>query len=241
MSLREASRKFSVPLSTIKGWYNGKTPLFKFKNGLVEKKNIKQISKNSSEITPEKSYILGVLCGDGYLSSKDGYISLEVIDDDFIQEFKNCITQVYGPNFEGSIKNTKGRKKRLLVVGIKMVRNIEDDLPKSKTLEWRVPKKLFISNDICRSYFLKGIFDSDGSVHGKHSLDLTSTNFNGLNDIKRLLETIDIISSEVRKDGSCYKLYITSKENILKFHKKVGFSISKKSKKLNNLVMSYNN
>ncbi len=55
---------------------------------------IKKIPKKSKKLTEEKAYLLGVLCGDGYLTT--GYrIGLGVTDEDFNEEFRRCIKEVY--------------------------------------------------------------------------------------------------------------------------------------------------
>ena len=57
------------------------------------------IPKSSRIISTEKSYIIGVMCGDGCLhctKNKSYQISLQAVDKDFILEFADCMDKVYG-------------------------------------------------------------------------------------------------------------------------------------------------
>lgn len=67
---------------------NGKT----FDEVLVNK-----IPNESKELTKEKAYILGVLCGDGYIRvQRHSYlVGLDVCDEDFVDEFIKCFNKTY--------------------------------------------------------------------------------------------------------------------------------------------------
>ena len=58
------------------------------------------ISPPSKILTRKKSYLIGVLCGDGYLSyiSKKGsyHIGLQAIDKEFVEKFAEYLYKVYG-------------------------------------------------------------------------------------------------------------------------------------------------
>jgi len=82
-----------ITLGVISGWiYRNKKPFVK--------RIITQIPEKAKELTEEKAYVLGTLCGDGWLST--GYrIGLNVIDLDFAKYFKKCFEKVY--EIKGSI------------------------------------------------------------------------------------------------------------------------------------------
>ena len=82
------TKGFCTSLGSIEGWiYGGKKPF--------SIKNVNQIKESSKNLTSEKAYILGTLCGDGYIST--GYrLGLKVADKDFAEYFKGCLERIYG-------------------------------------------------------------------------------------------------------------------------------------------------
>ena len=76
-------RGIDIKQRTIESWlYDGKKP---FKTQIIS-----QIPKSSKKLTKEKAYILGVLCGDGYIST--GYrLGLEACDKEFVDCFQKCL------------------------------------------------------------------------------------------------------------------------------------------------------
>lgn len=71
------------------------------------KKELQKILGESKKLTKDKAYILGVLCGDGYVTT-NYRLGLNVCDLDFIKEFNKCIKLVYGLTLK--IKERNRRK-----------------------------------------------------------------------------------------------------------------------------------
>jgi ribonucleotide reductase alpha subunit len=106
--------------------------------------------------------------------------------------------------------------------------------------------------------FLRGFFDADGScsLDAKKSslVKLSQSNLDTLTIVQRMLSRLGIISHiyKRREAGKCdfrdgyrsyqtkiqWELYI-SKDNILRFHKKIGFSDPAKASKLEEIVQSF--
>lgn len=60
---------------------------------------MQDLKRDYNILTSEKAYILGVLCGDGYLNNKRKRIALcNVKDEDFADIFKDQIIKQYGIN-----------------------------------------------------------------------------------------------------------------------------------------------
>ena len=90
----------NISRRAIEGWnYSGKKPF--------QEKILNFIKESSIILNEDKAYILGVLCGDGWITTKSRF-GLNAIDLDFVQEFKRCIFEVYGLNC--SIIKREGRK-----------------------------------------------------------------------------------------------------------------------------------
>lgn len=91
---------------------------------------------------------------------------------------------------------------------------------------------------MCISYYLRGFYDSEGCVI-KNGVVFGVVNKKGALDIMNLLNKLGIKSSfkyyNKPNIGNVYYVNIYGKENIMKFMKKVGFTLSRKQNKLENL------
>ena len=233
-----------------KSWCKGLTKetdeRVKMRSERIEKK-IK--NKNYKQLTPEKSYILGVLCGDGYIAKN--LISLGVIDKDFAEYFAYCLEKVYGLKtkiYFIKIKSQKFPKGHTSLCKpqynsvLHSRQSLKDILRYNKkgfkTKTWRVPREIMESkNEKIIGMFLKGFFDSEGCVNVRW-VDGYSSNYQALKDIQKLLEKINIKSNfrKLNRDYEMYQLSIYSKPNQAIFLNKVGFSIKRKMDKLINIL-----
>ena len=122
-------------------------------------------------LTQEKAYILGVLCGNGWIaSSKRRYrIGLSVKDKDFAIRFAKSLKESYG--IECTIRKCVPKNKNWNVqyaVDLNSKLACEDILSYGifNTTDWRVPKQILGSNDNkVIGYFLRGFYDSEGHVN----------------------------------------------------------------------------
>src|SRR3989344_3126772 len=199
------------------------------KKELANLKFKKPTKKNYRILNKYKSYLLGVLCGDGYINAKRFRLEIRK-DEEFIKRFSDCIKKVYGIKY--SYKHNKNRDTLILDVSSGM---ISKDLLKYgdfKTFSWRVPKRVLESNNkkIILNY-LKGLYDSEGSISG-YVVNFTSSSYNGLVDISKLLNKLNIKNTIKKQKYS--NLYITGKRNLKLFRDLIGFTIKRKMIKLNN-------
>lgn len=214
------------------------------------KVKLSKIPKQSKLLSKDKAYILGVLCGDGWIyyqnkSPKQTYqVGLNAIDKDFVYQFKDSLYKVY--KISSDIKVRDRRKpnwNRQFEIKI-CSKNVCDDLlsfGNFKTSSWRIPQAIFESQPKVKAAFIKGFFDSEGYVSKKDRRVVgVSTNFDGLSEVSQLLKSLDI-ESRIKTDSikSCYYLSITGRKCIERFLKLVDFSIKRKSLLLEKLVNSY--
>tara|TARA_Y100000310_G_scaffold268494_1_gene281123 strand:- start:337 stop:1350 length:1014 start_codon:yes stop_codon:yes gene_type:complete len=199
----------------------------KIKKELADLKLTKP-TKNYDFLTPEKAYIFGVLCGDAYIDQN--FVKLEIRNDhDFIEEFIRCFKKVYGIDY-----NYYYYKKRNSLISNITSRIICSDLMKHgtfRTKSWEVPKNVLESKEeYIKSSFLKGVYDSEGSV-SKYTINLTSISEKGIQGIMQLLDDLNIESTRY-----CYNGYpqicIKRRYNLKLFKEKVGFNIKRKMEKL---------
>ncbi|MBU0627730.1 MAG: hypothetical protein KKC75_00950 [Nanoarchaeota archaeon] len=228
---------------TIGGWlYGNKKPF--------DQRIIKQIPASSKELTKEKVYILGTLCGDGYIST--GYrIGLGVSDKDFADYFQYCLEKVY--DVKCSLKKRiikpnkfcKNPKPRYIVMQVSklIVADLNRYSKTFRTKDWRVPKQIIEAPKEIQSYFICGFSDSEGSVRARKrntEIILCSGNADGLRDIKCMLSNAFGIKSSfsIRKNGVSI-LTTSDYPSLLKFKEKINFIIQRKKKILEQGLDNY--
>jgi len=217
------------------------------------------VNPNYKVLTPDRAYILGVMCGDGCLFTTTAEkkcwtyrlyaVNLAVKDLDFAQEFSRCLNSVYGLTIKIGLqkRNDKNPNHSDIWVASTKRKAIFEDLSKYKfgTKSWEVPKEIVSSKDArIIGSFLRGFFDSEGSVSfGKRSsmLSVCSTNVSGLETVRTLLLRLGLKVSEVKLNkrnelksnhNECFYLHITHRNNYILFLQKVGFSIKRKEDRL---------
>lgn len=232
--------------AAIQNWiYRGKKP---FNEVILHK-----IPETAKELSKEKAYVLGVLCGDGWLTTKYR-IGLEVRDKDFIDYFQLCLERVYNLRCGRSIRPERlkmicgrmcrSREQQVLTLTSKRV--VEDllrYLPSFRTFDWRVPDAIRDSDAELKSYFLRGLFDSEGCVryrrNGYASIQLYSANFKGLTAVSSLLFSIGVRNKLYRKLDNYFYLDIADYSSLKLYGDKIGFIIARKQGKLLSALSSY--
>ena len=213
----------------------------------------KPLKKGYEKLTPEKAYILGVLCGDGCITFNKPRVLLASISKELINEFIACVKSHYG--LKPSIRIVPKEKIKISIVKnpphiIKAKkdqvevtfygRNLVEDLRKYgdfKTNTWRVPKQIMNSKNkkiICS--FLQGLYDSEGSA--KYHVTLSSNSLDGLKDAQDLLLKLGI-QSTIYKGHTCFVLSIHSQRTKQLFKKYIGFRVVSRQKQLESSLANY--
>ncbi len=221
-----------------------------------QEKIIHKIPEESKLLTKHKAYILGVLCGDGYIRiSKNGYhflVGLGVCDEDFADEFKKCLEEVYklSPSKKFRVTKptnyTKNPKPRYVIeLTSKMV--VKDLLRYSesfKTKEWTVPTEILDSSILMKSPFLRGIFDSEGTITLRKPsgayLSVCSGNITSLLKVKEILENdfqINLKATYPQKDF--IRIKSARYQDIKSYYDKIGFKIKRKQMILQKAIKNF--
>lgn len=222
--------------------------------GRGEHKNLKQIQKQPRVlISPAKAYLLGTLISDGYLSEKEGYIALGVIDKEFINTFGSAVTEVYGlKDFTiRSVFPTDANHHVLYKIEIHSVLMVRDLLPLGPfgTFSWRIPHRVRKASMKARAAYLRAFFDAEGSAtfagRGtgfQRNVTATSANSN-IESIGHLLLDFGIHSRcrpWTNREGRHYwTLVITGRRNLESFARDIGFTIGRKQRDLLAATLSY--
>lgn len=206
------------------------------------------ISDLSKKLTSEKAYILGVLCGDGWIyynPSKRAYqIGLETIDKEFAKKFMESLYIVYNirPTFKKRIVKTPNWSDKYAVkLCSKAVCN---DLLRYTPFyvdKWNVPKDIKKASTDIQAKYLKGFFDSEGNVEPKaRRVGATSSNIVSLKEIQSLLQNFGIRSKlQSSTNQNLHHLRIQDRQSVESFNKNIGFVIKRKKDNLKQLVNTY--
>jgi intein-encoded DNA endonuclease-like protein len=195
----------------------------------------------SPEPSPELAYVIGVELGDGSITRK-GYnrrIRLSAIDLDFVMEFDRCLSKILGTR-----THTPWFDKRRGDFSIE-ARSVL--LYEFLNRDWK-RFKLFIKHcPDCMGRFLRGFFDSEGSITGR-KLTCWNSNLPLLRYVRRLLSSLGIgttgphlqkeAGSEISNRGrtylrrrDCYEVYVRT-TSLSEFNRLVGFAIKRKQERL---------
>ncbi len=143
--------KYKIRLfaSNICCWINGKhNPLGK-------------VNKFINRPSPELSYIIGVICGDGYkcLSGRSYFLKLAVNDKEFVEEFSKCLAKVLGKDKPYKLYWSENLK-QWVVEGYSILLY---KFLKEKSFE---ELKTYIEyNKDCVSSFLRALFDGEATIY----------------------------------------------------------------------------
>lgn len=193
----------------------------------------------------ELSYIIGVVMGDGWISTvgRQHQIGLATKDKEFAEEFCRCLKKVIkGSDPKIGVKKDPRFGRTLYIVKInsrKLVNFIQS------------VNEAYLTKNYPEG-FLRGLFDSDGYVtyHRKsyaRRVALVNTSLQLLQMVKRILSSVFGIESKIYEKGvpdtpvikgkkKVYLLAISKKEDIVKFYRFIGFTIKRRMKKLEEIV-----
>jgi len=203
------------------------------------------------EITSDVAYILGVLCGDGCLSIRqDKWASksfkLGAKDKDFVIAFSEAVFRAFGrlPKVNGRWKKDPKGKMIFLYEASSEHKKISEYLLSYGSFgsrNWKIPKAIFDGNTKVKAMYLRGFYDSEGSIHFKKSkglhfplLEASTINPSTL-DIPALLSALSIRSScwiSERPNSKYYTVGISDLRSLRIFAEKIGFNIHRKQLKL---------
>lgn len=206
------------------------------------------------EACEELAYVIGVVAGDGYVCMKGnvwkGYrerrIGMKARDEDFVEEFARCLTAVLG---RPPVPVNKTWSDDALYYRAEV---------KSKTLHDLLQKPIDVEKirrfvehcDRCRGAFLRGFFDSEGCVTKSGVISIVNSDFRLLQYTRELLAHFGIASSEPIPRGAKGTVFIRRnrrriylrkseiyfvcipREDNMKFHQHIGFTIKRKQKTL---------
>jgi DNA endonuclease len=195
----------------------------------------------AAEPSPELAYLIGVSKGDADLGiNRWNYrVRLRAVDKDFVQTFNHCASVVLGTKPHSMAWIQKRGQWSVEICSLKLYRFLQQPLRKLKvTME---------HCENCIASFLRGFFDSEGSMSGR-SLTVSNTRLVTLACVRRLLRRLGVSTTGpyLKAEGgrivlikgrfykanrNVYYLRVRAK-SLERFRVFVGFSIGRKSKAL---------
>jgi len=221
--------------------------------------NHKQNTKWKGKNTEEEGYLMGLLIGDGTLKKDKTVLSVWNNPNGIMEEALKAIEKLpHRKDFKGWVK-IKGRNEhRMSTIALKSLAESMRMEQGNKAITPRLEKT---SSDFYKG-FLRGFFDSDGSVIGTQtkgvSVRLAQSDLTRLEAVQRMLLRLGIASTIYKNrrkqqlkelpDGKGGKKkymikdqheLVISGENIRLFSEKIGFSDLSKASKLELALNNY--
>lgn len=183
------------------------------------------------EETLDEAEIIGIMLGDGHITKNQRSMRLRVRELDFCQNFQKLIEKTY------KIKAPLDDKYyyNCWVHSTLLARRISNLTKNNK----KIPNFIFNGNKKVKARFLRGFFDSEGSmdvIYNRRQIVLTQNNKEMLLQIKSLLFDLGIQSKYVQKRVGSDKLIISLLENLKKYYQLIGFSIGYKQENLKQAI-----
>jgi intein-encoded DNA endonuclease-like protein len=254
IELRQQGRSYNEIRAIIKqefGIVLSKSHISYWTRGIHDPHNGRRIpSLELLEPSEDLAYVISVLCGDGHAKAKKGYhyvIYLEAKDKEFVEEFAIRVGRVLNRPPPKVKVNSDGR----YYVEVKS-RTLYELLKKPIDLEGL--RKYIEHCEKCIGMFLRGFFDSEGSVSKSGYITATNTNHELLTYVQRLLKRFGIESTgpdlkhpkgsimycprtgkPYRRKEDSYTIYILAEGNE-RFYRYVGFTIQRKRVRLENYL-----
>ncbi len=222
---------------------------FKHKKGTFRKNNF----NFANSLTDDYSYLLGLLIGDGNCMMNGG-IAICVCEEEMKKKVQNLYKKLFGK--EGKIFGHWA-----FFGGIELRAFLEFlGLEKKRSWGKRVPKSIFESPENVIAKFIRGLFDTDGTVRttgrNNNSIDikLSSTSEDLIKEVQQLLLNFGIISNiqkvivkeniafikgrQIHSLRDIYHLKIKGLESVKVFKEKIGFGLERKNSILNSIDLS---
>lgn len=217
----------------------------------------------SQEAQESLAYVLGGLVSDGCFNPNKYGVSFIVKDKDFVDHFYECFNSVFNVKHynnrvnEGVSIHSDGRW--AYKVNQKEINDfLKQFLENYNSTNWSVPDFIKNSTPSVKCSFLSALFDGEGTVNNtvkQITIFFYSSNFNAIQETKRLLSDVGISSSisRLNRQGKGYiskgKQYIyksdifalrfSGYENISLFSRFIGFKIKRKQERVDYYLKTF--
>ena len=213
----QCADKFNITQSTINRIF--KRNNFKSR-GYLGGKRIFNINENFFDNidNKEKTYWLGWIYSDGYITAKGFGLSLTLSDSYILNILKDLI------EYEGKLLIKKPNKtskeaKSLIITSKKLKKSLELlGLKRNKSLTLKFPT--YIPNNLI-NHFIRGLIEGDGCVYTDIN-NKTTISYTGTYDmclgVQKEFEKIGVKSNKIYNNKNIYSISYTNKEALIKIY-----------------------
>lgn len=207
---------------------------------------------NTSTLTEDQAYMLGVLLGDGHIFISPNSSTIIVTDEsrERLELYRETFARAFG--VEGIISNRPGEhnRQRIYFNRAPLARELAATYPmlRRRSRYRYVESSIYREAPDVRAAFLRGLFDAEATI-AHHSVMYFSASYQLITQVKHLLSYWGIRArvheyeqSESRlgegrtiRPGTYYKLSINAKD-VLLFAEHIGFGCPQKRAKMAELV-----
>jgi stage V sporulation protein R len=182
------------------------------------------------EVGPSFGRFLGLLVGDGHVSSAAGQVGFTTASRSHAEEFAGLAAELFG--IEPAIEQ-QGSRWRVYLYSGHLVEFLTEafDLPDGKAASRKtVPEQVLRSPDDIVAEFLRGLFDADGYA-GEQGAILSTKSEEMSRRVQLLLTNFDILSRRREQTDGCFHVHLTGR-SAKRFEKQIGFGYTDKSEEL---------
>lgn len=182
------------------------------------------LNKRSDIFIPHKhsgelAEFIGIMLGDGHISHFQVLVTLGSKEENYVNYIVGLINKIFKVKPKVSIK--KNGYRDVYLGSVELTSWLEKQGLKSHKVKNQVgvPKWIFDDNVFLKSY-LRGFFDTDGSVYKlRHGIQISFTNYskNLLNFTRTALKKLNYSPSEI----SSNKVYLTRFSDVKRFFKEI--------------------
>ena len=217
-SLREVSKVLDISEQAIfrrLGRLGIKTQPYLKKNYLKKRTNFKIPEKHSEDLAE----FFGIMLGDGHVSHFQVVVSLGNKEEKYAQYVRSLIKRIFKTNVKISIRGNGHRDVYLGSVDITswlLKQGLVHNKVKSQV---DVPSWIFSKNKFMKR-FLRGFFDTDGSVYKlKYGIQISFCNRSlpMLKSLQLMLKKLEYNPSSM----SSYNMYLTKRRDVKRFFKEI--------------------
>jgi ATP-dependent metalloprotease FtsH len=195
-------------------------------------------------ILPDKktAYLLGLILGDGGLSIKNRvYFSSKD------RELVNFVREYFKKYFGLLLQKTPARKYDWFICDWRVKEKLREwGISDSYARGKEIPKSIMFGPKEYQVEFIKGLFDTDGSVNSKYSaIQIGSSSKNLISQLQVLLLNLGIVSRTRKKHsnqtGEYYHYLEITGDFCENFAKEIGFGLKRKQKELQKILLKKRN
>ncbi len=170
---------------------------------------------------------LGLLVGDGHVSSSAGHVGFTNREKRHAEEFAGLVDELFGidPTVE-----QQGNRWRVYAYSRNLVELLQEEigLPDGKAADRKtVPEPILRSPRSVVAEFIRGLFDADGHA-GDQGAILTTTSEELSETVLLLLTNFDILGRRREQTDGCYHVHLTGK-SAHTFADEIGFGYPAKA------------